>query len=306
MSTDKIERITVEAGMPEERLDVYLARCLADRFSRTKIKKLIEEGKIRIQGAQVAAHRLIREGEVIELDPVLHQPEDTRAENIPIKILHEDEDLLVVDKPAGLVVHPAHGNPDHTLVNALLYHTNHLSGAGGPIRPGIVHRLDKETSGVMVVAKNDRAHASLGNQFKNHTIVRMYLAAVKGVVQHDEGLCEEPVGRAFLNRKKIVIKPSGGKDAKTHFRVARRYRKASLLEVRPKTGRTHQIRVHMAHLGHPVLGDLLYGVASPWIDRQALHAAVLEFRHPTTLQRISFKSPLPDDMERLLGALAQE
>jgi len=289
-----------------QRLDVYLAGILAGRFSRSQIKKLIEQGKIQVQGREISAHYRVKKGDVVSVEPALASDDETRAENIPIDIVYEDEDVLVVNKPAGMVVHPACGNLRHTLVNALLYHTQHLSSFGDAVRPGIVHRLDKETSGILVVAKNNQAHAVLARQFKKHTIERTYNVVVRGVVQHNEGVCEEPVGRAFLNRKKVIIKPSGGKDAVTYFRVVRRFQKATLLEVHPKTGRTHQIRVHMAHLGHPVLGDLLYGVSSPWIVRQALHAVSLGFLHPRTKEKVSFTSRLPQDMEHLLTCLESE
>lgn len=297
------EEIIVSQEDEGERLDVFLARLLAEKYSRSKLKKMIEDGLVTVEGRNVPAHYPVKSREKITVDPPKAVFDQTRAEEIPLDILYEDEDLLAVNKPAGIVVHPAHGNLEHTLVNALLFHTRQLSDINGPIRPGIVHRLDKDTSGVLVVAKNDKTHASLGNQFKRHTIDRVYFAIVKGVVQHDEGICEEPVGRAFVNRQKIVIKPSGGKDAKTLFRVEKRFPKATLLRIMPQTGRTHQIRVHMAHLNHPVLGDTLYGVPSPWIKRQALHAAKLAVTHPKTHQRLVFESPLPADMTALMAQL---
>lgn len=306
MEHNEAREILVAEEVNGERLDAYLARLLVDQFSRTRIKKMIEAGNITVGGKEVSAHHHIKGGEQIRVELLTPAASKTRAEAIPLDILYEDEDLLVVNKPAGLVVHPAHGNLDHTLVNALLYHTRQLSGVGGPIRPGIVHRLDKDTSGVLVVAKNDRVHAALGNQFKGHSIERTYDAIVQGIVQHDEGVCEEPVGRSFLSRKKVIVRPSGGKEAKTCFKVFRRFVKATHLKVFPKTGRTHQIRVHMAHLGHPVLGDAVYGVASPWINRQALHATSLGFTHPTTKKRLLLESKLPEDMQFVLTQLEQQ
>jgi 23S rRNA pseudouridine1911/1915/1917 synthase len=288
------------------RLDAYLGHSLESLFSRSKVKKLIQAGSIRVDGRCVSPHYRVKPGERIHVEWTEPCEDAAPAEAIPIDILYEDEDLLIVNKPAGMVVHPAHGNPSHTLVNALLYHVRTLKRFSNQIRPGIVHRLDKDTSGVMVIAKHERAHDFLARQFRNHKIQKVYQAVVRHVVQRDEGVCEEPVGRAFLNRKKVVIKPSGGKDAVTYFRILRRFRRATLVEVRPKTGRTHQIRVHMAHLGHPVLGDSLYGIKSPWINRQALHAHSLTFTHPSTHKTVYFEAPVPEDINRLMNHLEKE
>lgn len=285
------------------RLDIHLAKVMSERFSRSQIKKLIDEGSIKVNQRVVSPHYRVKQQDEIEILMPEIRGDENRAENIPIEILHEDDDIIVVNKPAGMVVHPACGNPRHTLVNALLFHAKGLSNIGGAIRPGIVHRLDKDTSGVMVIAKNDRAHGFIARQFKKQTVERIYRVVVRGQIQHDEGIIEEPVGRAFLNRKKVVIKPSGGKDATTYFKVLKRYKKATLLEVRPQTGRTHQIRVHMVHLGHPVLGDTLYGVPFPGIDRQCVHALALGFVHPTTKEKVFFQTELPADIQNLLGKL---
>lgn len=298
--------IQVEAEEQGKRLDIYLSGVLADLFSRSQIKKMIDSGGVKVQGSTVSPHYKVKAGEEVRVEIQEETDDGSRAENIPLHILFEDEDLILVNKPAGMVVHPAHGNPHHTLVNALLFHTLSLSERGGPARPGIVHRLDKDTSGIMVIAKNDRAHAFLAKQFKNQSIERFYRVIVRGVVQHDQGLCEEAVGRAFLNRKKIIVRPSGGKEALTHFKVLRRFNKATLLEVCPQTGRTHQIRVHMKHIGHPVMGDLFYGVPSPWISRQAVHAFGLGFMHPRTREKIYQESPVPADMLDLLHHLESE
>jgi len=267
------KELLVEYRDHGNRLDVYLAQALAQNLSRSQVQKLIKDGSIHVDGKTVTSHYRVKEGEKVEIDWLTTSDDGTRAEAIPIDILYEDDDVIVVNKESGMVVHPAHGNLRHTLVNALLHHTRELSGAGGAIRPGIVHRLDKDTSGILVVAKNNKAHAFLADEFKKHTIERTYQVIVRGIVQHDEGIIEEPVGRSFLSRKKVVVKPSGGKDATTLYRVVRRFKKATLLEVFPKTGRTHQIRVHLKHFGHPVLGDALYGVPCDQISRQALHAA---------------------------------
>lgn len=286
-----------------ERIDAYLAQHAGKDVSRSQIKRLIEAGRIRVNGKEVTAHYPVKAGDRIAIAWDDTEPEEHAAENIPLDILFEDDQLLFVNKPAGMVVHPAQGSRRHTLVNALLYHTRHLSQVGGGDRPGIVHRLDKDTSGVMIVAKNNAAHRFLAKQFKDHTIERVYLTVVRGVVQHDEGLCEEPVGRAFLNKKKVIIRPTGGKEAATSFRVLKRFNQATLLEIYPHTGRTHQIRVHMKHIGHPVMGDSFYGLASSLIGRQALHAASLEVTHPKTKERIGFSSPLPADMQALISSL---
>ncbi len=286
------------------RLDQFLAQKLVQRLSRSQVKKLIEAGGVRVGGKTVTTpHYPVKAYEKVEMEWEGPKAEATRAEAIPIDLVYEDDDLVVVNKPPGMVVHPAHGNPAHTLVNALLYHVRNLSRVGGPVRPGIVHRLDRDTSGLLVVAKNDFAHASLASQFKGHTIDRGYDVFVQGVVQREEGEIDEPVGRAFLNRKKIVVRPAGGKPALTLYRVKRRFAKASWLEAIPKTGRTHQIRVHLRHLGHPVLGDSFYGVKFPAIDRQALHASKLGLTHPRTKKRMHFESALPDDLLALIRFL---
>ncbi len=296
--------IKVKEEEAEGRLDLFLAKKLASDFSRTRLKEMIHAGQVLVNDKEVKAHYRVREGDRIILEISDRASMDTREESIPLTILHEDEDVLLIDKPAGMVVHPAYGNLEHTLVNALLYHTRHqLSSLGGKVRPGIVHRLDKETSGVLVVAKNDSAHRFLAKQFKAHSITRIYEAIVKGIVQHDEIRCEEPVGRAFLNRKKVIVKPSGGKQALTYFHVMERFQNATRIEAKPYTGRTHQIRVHLAYLGHPVLGDLIYGGASPLIKRHALHARNLAFVHPRTKEKMSFSSELPHDMQQLLMVL---
>lgn len=299
------KEVQVAAGDEGKRLDFYLAQLFGE-VSRSQFKRMIEEGRVKIEGRAVSAHYHVKEGERV----YLHWPEKDQsgleAEDIPLEILAEDEAVILVNKPPGMVVHPAHGNPSHTLVNALLFHCGKLAGRGGAARPGLVHRLDKDTSGIMIIAKTDQAHTFLAKQFKNQTMERVYRVVVKGVVQHEEGICEEAVGRSFLNRKKVIVQPSGGKEAATYFRVIKRFAKATLLEVRPRTGRTHQIRVHMTHLGHPVLGDLFYGIASPWIARQAVHAFALGFIHPVGRQKKYFECPLPEDMKILIQQLEKE
>jgi 23S rRNA pseudouridine1911/1915/1917 synthase len=303
MPKNRFTEFVVEGREAEQRLDVFLAEKMTHQHSRSHLQKMIKNGAVLVDGKNVTSHYPVKEGERIHVEKLDVPEEALPAEAIPLDIVYEDDDCLVVNKAAGMVVHPAHGNPRHTLVNALLFHVQNLGNSKDKVRPGIVHRLDKDTSGLLVVAKNDYAHAKLALQFKEHTIERVYQALVRGVVQHDEGVCEEPVGRAFLNRKKVVIRPSGGKDAVTFFRVLKRFPHATLVEIRPKTGRTHQIRVHFAHMGHPVLGDALYGIQFPPIQRQALHALTLGFEQPHTKKWIHLTSELPDDMKGLLRFL---
>ena len=303
MPKNRFKEFLVEDMEAEQRLDVYLAEKMSDQHSRAHLQKMIKNGAVTVNGKDVTPHYAVKSGDKVRVEKLDLPVEDLPAEAIDLDIVYEDDDCLVVNKKAGMVVHPAHGNPNHTLVNALLFHVQSLGDSENKVRPGIVHRLDKDTSGLLVVAKNDYAHAKLALQFKEHTIDRVYNALVRGVVQHDEGVCEEPVGRAFLNRKKVVIRPSGGKDAITFFRVLKRFPNATFVEIRPKTGRTHQIRVHFAHMGHPVLGDALYGVQFPPIKRQALHALSLGFEQPRTKKWVQLTSELPEDMQELLNFL---
>ncbi|MDD5085732.1 MAG: RluA family pseudouridine synthase [Candidatus Omnitrophica bacterium] len=290
-----------------ERLDKFLANLLIERYSRTRVQSFIRAGRVTVDGKPVPAHYKLNGGERVVVEPLETEENETRGENIPLDIVYEDDDLIIVNKPAGMVVHPACGNTEHTLVNALVYHTrNRLSSLGGGVRAGIVHRLDKDTSGILVVAKTDDAHRRLAKQFKTHKISRVYEVYVKGVAEHDEFRCTEPVGRAFVNRKKVVVKPSGGKDAATNFKVIRRFKKTTVLEAYPETGRTHQIRVHLAFLGYPVLGDIPYGIPSPYIARQALHAKKIGFCHPRTNEWVEFEVEIPEDMRELRRQLATD
>lgn len=297
---------TVSAQDAGFRLDVFLAGCQKGVQSRAQLQKAIREGDVLVNGNQTNTHYSVKVGDVVTLKVFEIEASRPLAESIDIDIRYEDEDCLVVYKPPGLVVHPAPGNPSGTLVNALLGHVKDLSSVGAAERPGIVHRLDKDTSGLLVVAKNKQAHAHLSKQFKDHTIDRIYYAVVRGIVQHDEGQCDEPVGRAFMNKKKVMVKPTGGRDALTFFKVLKRFNHASLVEVRLQTGRTHQIRVHFQYMGHPVYGDTLYGYPSKWINRQALHAAVIGFEQPRTGKWIHIKSDMPEDMQKLIQALETE
>jgi 23S rRNA pseudouridine1911/1915/1917 synthase len=295
----------VTAELEGKRLDAALTALESD-LSRAQVRRLIESGDIRISGERVKpAHRL-RPGERIEglvPEPVAS---DVEPEAIPLQIVYEDEDVIVVDKPAGLVVHPAAGVASGTLVNALLHHCDRLSGVGGVRRPGIVHRLDKGTSGLLVVAKNDLAHRGLARQFKEHTTEREYLALVRGRPGAQRGSVDAPIGRHPSDRKRFSTRTRSGRTAVTHWAVERRLRDLTLLRVRLETGRTHQIRVHLASIGLPVVGDPLYGGGKKvarelGLERQALHATLLGFEHPRSGERLRFSSRLPEDLTGVIA-----
>jgi 23S rRNA pseudouridine1911/1915/1917 synthase len=296
------------------RLDRALAAAVPT-LSRERLKALIRSGAVETQGKAVRDPATkVHGGESLRVEVPEPKPAHNEPQDIPLKIVFEDEHLLVVDKPAGLVVHPAAGNFDGTLVNALLHHCGgSLSGIGGVARPGIVHRIDKDTSGLLVVAKTDVAHEGLAKQFAAHSIDRRYLAIVSGVPKMSEGTVDAPLARSAANRKKIaIVEGSRGKRAVTHWTRRKVLNDAALIECRLETGRTHQVRVHMASIGHPLIGDPVYGRAGKShgkllkdldFHRQALHAAELGFTHPVTKRRLSFSSPMPPDMQELLSAL---
>lgn len=298
-------KVTVPKESARLRLDVFLARALP-QFSRARIQRLIENESVRLNGESARARELVRPNDVIEL----HEPPPEKIENareeIPLSILHEDVDLIVIDKPAGLVVHPGAGHRGGTLVNALLHHSPNLSGIGGKERPGIVHRLDKDTSGCLVVAKNDATHQSLSKQFADRTVDKIYLALVRGKLRKTSGVIEAAIGRHTQDRQRMSVQTSArGRAAKTEYRVVRQNTDASLIECKLHSGRTHQIRVHLHHLGHPVLGDKIYGAKfAKDFPRQMLHAWKLAFTHPRTEKRLSFESPLPEDFRAAMARLA--
>ena len=300
------------------RLDRFLASATSE-FSRNRLKQLIEAGQLDADGRTITdpSYR-VKPGEVFTLTVPKVQTATPEAQSIPLSVLYEDADLLVIDKPAGLVVHPAPGNPDHTLVNALIHHCGEsLSGIGGVARPGIVHRLDKNTSGLLIAAKNDNAHRALSSQLQSRKLKRVYLALVFGVPMPARGVIDRPIGRNPNHRKKMAVVSAGGRVAKTRYRVLRRFGKvASLVECQLMTGRTHQIRVHLAALGHPLIGDQVYGnkhLATSLPDplaqtlkafpRQALHAHMIGFDSPRTGKRLDFKSSLPNDFTELMESL---
>ncbi len=269
--------------------------------------KLIEEGSVTVNGAAPSKNLRLKAGDSICVEipePVLP---DARPEDIPLDIVYEDDDLLVVNKPRGMVVHPAAGNPDGTLVNALLHHCGaSLSGINGVLRPGIVHRIDKDTSGLLIVAKNDRSHRLLAEQIKEHSFTRKYQAVVVGNIKDDRGTINAPIGRHPTDRKKMTVTQKNSREAVTHYRVIERYKGYTHVELTLETGRTHQIRVHMAHIGHPVAGDPVYGgkkyLAS--LNGQCLHAYYISFVHPVTGETLTFSSPLPEYFTDFLGRLA--
>ncbi len=305
---------TITAEMDGWRLDRALA-ALVPLLSRERIKALISTGEVLSGGIAIRdPSSKARSGTAYALTIPEPRPATAEAQNIPLEIVFEDEHLLVVDKPAGLVVHPAAGNFDGTLVNALLHHCKgRLSGIGGVARPGIVHRIDKDTSGLLVVAKTDRAHEGLAKQFAAHSIERRYLAIANGIPNPTSGTVDAPLARSPQNRKKVaIVEPDRGKRAVTHYRLLEPLKDASLIECQLETGRTHQVRVHMASIGHALLGDPVYGRTRPShreilkelaFGRQALHAAVIGFVHPVDRKNCRFESKIPDDMQRLFSFL---
>jgi 23S rRNA pseudouridine1911/1915/1917 synthase len=288
------------------RLDAWLARRLPD-LSRARLQALIEQGCVTIQNRPVKPSLKVVPGLTATVEIPPPRPAEPQPEAIPLRVVYEDADIVVIDKPAGLVVHPAAGHASGTLVNALLHHCPDLQGIGGELRPGIVHRLDRDTSGLMVAAKNDAALAGLQAQFKAHQVRKVYLALAAGQPDPPAGRIESLIGRSSHDRKKMSASPARGRPAVTHYETVRTYGDWSLLRVRIETGRTHQIRVHLSHVGHPIAGDPVYGrgpdrpLPAP-APRQMLHAAELSFIHPRTGKALDFQSPLPQDMQGLLDA----
>ena len=297
-----------------ERIDKFLS--VEEGITRSAAVKLLEEGRVLVNGGTIAKNYKLRGGEIITVEYPEIQESEAVAQDIPLDIVFEDEDIIVINKPSGMVVHPAPGNPDGTLVNALLYHCgSSLSGIGGTVRPGIVHRIDKDTSGLLVVAKNDRSHLSLSGQLKTHSMSRVYYAVVCGNIKNDSGTVNAPIGRNPVDRKKMaVIKDASNKSAKeavTHYKVMERFVGFTLLKCVLETGRTHQIRVHMASIGHPILGDPLYGgdgskfsqANKALLNGQCLHAKELSLTHPTSGELMRFECELPETTEKLIKKL---
>ena len=306
---------------PTERLDTFIAECLPD-ISRSQLKKLINSGQITLNGVTSKASNKLKGGELIQINLPPPEPIEALPEPIPLDVLYADQDLIVINKPAGMVVHPAAGHPHGTLVNALLYHCQDLAGIGGDLRPGIVHRIDKDTAGVIVATKNDQSHQHLAAQFKDHSIKRRYLALIHGAPDSPSGTIDQPIGRHPTQRKKMSGKSKNGKRAVTHWKILKQYNisRLSLLEMQLETGRTHQIRVHFSEINCPLVGDPLYGNRSrtiaikdmelrQLIDQlpgQALHAQCLGFIHPKSGKYLEFFSEIPETLQSIITHLDQK
>lgn len=316
-----MENIKEFTASPEDeglRLDVYLASKFPD-YTRSGIKNLIEDSRVTLNGKIAKAGQKIKNNDIVAVKLPERKGIGVKPENIPLDILYEDGDVIVVNKPYGMPAHPGAGRDTGTLVNALVHYTDRLSSTGGPQRPGIVHRLDKDTTGVMIVARNEKSHTDLARQFKEHSTKRKYLALVWGVIENDEGVIDFALGRDLKHRKKISVRTKKSRHAITNFKVVKRYRQMSLVELMPKTGRTHQIRVHLAAINHPVVGDPVYGkkkipselpkeVGDPLkkIKRQLLHAEMLGFTHPSIGEYMEFTAPPPPDMAEIIKVLEKK
>ena len=297
-----MESLKLTADRVGERADAFLARSVPD-LTRSAAQRLLEEGAVTLGGRPVKKNYKTAPGDVLEVVLPDPEPVDVVPQNIPLDVVYEDGDVIVVNKPVGLVVHPAPGHPDGTLVNALLYHCgDSLSGINGELRPGIVHRIDRDTSGLIIAAKNDRAHLALAAQLQDHSLAREYEAVAVGNLREDSGTVDAPIGRHPVDRKKMAIDYKNGRPAVTHWSVLGRYPGYTHVECRLETGRTHQIRVHLASIGHPLLGDVVYGSKKPWpgLAGQCLHARKLKFVHPSTGKPVELECPLPDWFERVL------
>ena len=301
-----MSNLTLIADEENIRIDRYLS--LHSDLSRSFLQKLSEEGKILVNGKPVkSSYKTVLNDEIIVEVPEMQNLE-ALPENIPLDILYEDSDLIVINKPKGMVVHPASGNYSHTLVNALLYHCKDLSGINGVLRPGIVHRIDKDTTGCIIVCKNDFAHVEIAKQLESKTCHREYRAIVMGNITHDSGMIDAPIGRDTRDRQKMTVTDKGSRDARTHFEFLERFGNSTYVECSLETGRTHQIRVHMKYINHPVMGDEKYGKKCAYMDTegQVLHAYKISFIHPRTKEKMTFTAPLPDYFNKLLDILRKE
>lgn len=308
MSDAILEEYTVEEKLSGMRLDKFLTEIYPEQ-TRSFLQKLVKSGEIKVNGKSVTkAGFVVERGDQVYASIPAPQAVEIEAENIPLDILYEDADVLIVNKPKGMVVHPSAGHYSGTLVNAIMYHcADSLSGINGEIRPGIVHRIDMDTTGALIICKNDAAHVDIAEQIKEHTVTRRYRGIVCGIVKEDEGTIEGAIGRHPTQRKKMAINEKNGKPAITHYKVLQRFAKYTYIEFCLETGRTHQIRVHMASIGHPLLGDELYGnpknLAMKGLQGQTLHAMVIGFVHPSTHEYMEFEAPLPEYFQKLLQKL---
>ena len=301
-------RLTLKADESGRRLDQFLAE-KAEGLTRSAAQRLLEMGAVTRDGLPVRKNSRTEAGADYQVELPEPEPVDAVAQNIPLDVVYEDEDVIVVNKPVGMVVHPAPGHPDGTLVNALLYHCGKsLSGINGELRPGIVHRIDRDTSGLIIAAKNDAAHLALAAQLEDHSLARVYEAVAVGNLREEEGTVDAPIGRHHTDRKKMAVDYKNGRRAVTHWRVLGRYPGFTHVECRLETGRTHQIRVHMASIGHPLLGDVVYGAKKPYpgLAGQCLHAKKLRFAHPRTGQPVEVECPRPDWFEQVLRRLERQ
>ena len=300
-----MEKFIVKESQNNLRLDKVLVAFLCDK-SRNYISKLIDDGNCFVNDKEAKTSLKVKPGDVISIDIPEDKPLDVKEEDIPLNIIYEDEDILIIDKPQGLVVHPSNGHWEHTLVNAIMHHCKDLSGINGVIRPGIVHRIDKDTSGLICVAKNDTAHNFLAEQLKDHTMSRTYVALVRGVIKENHGTINMPIGRDERNRQKMAVTRNNSKDAITNFDVLERYADNTLIECHLVTGRTHQIRVHLSHIGYPVEGDPLYGgrnYKKLYDGGQLLTAVKLRLIHPRTKKEMEFETKLPDYFQNIINNL---
>ena len=302
-----MEPILLRADRDGERADQFIAR-LVPELTRSAAQRLLEEGAVTLAGRPVKKNYKTAPGDVLAVALPEPEPVDAVPQDIPLDVVYEDGDVIVVNKPVGMVVHPAAGHPDGTLVNALLYHCGEsLSGINGALRPGIVHRIDRDTSGLLIAAKNDFAHQALAEQLQDHSLYREYEAVCVGTLREDAGTVDAPIGRHPVERKKMVVDRKNGRAAVTHWQVLERYPGYTHIRCRLETGRTHQIRVHMASIGHPLLGDTVYGAKKPvpGLAGQCLHARRLSFIHPRTGERVTVECPLPDYFTQVLARLAR-
>jgi len=295
--------VVVEESHNGVRIDKYLTEILPD-FSRSRVQQLIEEGYVEVNDLETKSNYKVKTGDIVSAEWPEDEALEVEAEDMDLDILYEDSDIIVINKPKGMVVHPGAGNPSHTLVNGLLAHCKDLSGINGVLRPGIVHRIDKDTSGCLVVAKNDLAHQVLSEQLSSKTMRRTYLALVHGVLNHNVGTIEAPIGRDKNDRQKMTVTSIGSRPAVTHFKVIQRYEKMTLVECQLETGRTHQIRVHFQYIGYPIVGDPKYSIKHTLETQgQCLHAYKIEFRHPRTDELMQFSAEMPEVFKKVLEEL---